>query len=72
MKCGAYFIRMQWKHCPHHATCYHMCSDVMRASHGAHAGKPATLIIHGVRGITYGCAIRTGQTIFIKNNRLTF
>ena len=37
-----------------------------------HAGKPATLIIHGAPGITYGHAIRAGQTIFIKNNPLTF
>ena len=35
-------------------------------------GKPATLIIHGVPGITYGCAIHAGRMIFIKNNRLTF
>ena len=37
-----------------------------------HAGKPATLIICGVPGFTYGCAIRAGRTIFIKNNHLTF
>ena len=38
----------------------------------AHAGKPSTLIIHGAPGITYGCAIHTGQMIFIKINCLTF
>ena len=38
----------------------------------AHAGKPATLIICGMPGITYGHAVRAGQMIFIKNNRLTF
>ena len=37
-----------------------------------HAGKPATLIVRGMPGITYGRAIHAGQTIFIKNNRLTF
>ena len=37
-----------------------------------HAGKPATLIIHGVPGFTYGRAVRTGRTIFIKINCLTF
>ena len=36
------------------------------------AGKPATLCIHGTPGITYGCAIHTSQTIFIKINCLTF
>ena len=38
----------------------------------AHAGKPAALVIRGVPEITYGRAIRASQTIFIKNNRLTF
>ena len=37
-----------------------------------HAGKLATQIIHGMPGFTYGCAIRAGRTIFIKNNHLTF
>ena len=37
-----------------------------------HAGKPATLCIHGMPGITYGCAVHASQTIFIKNNCLTF
>ena len=37
-----------------------------------HTGKPATLIICGMPGITYGHAVRTSQTIFIKNNCLTF
>ena len=37
-----------------------------------HAGKPAALIICGMPGITYGHAVRAGQTIFIKNNCLTF
>ena len=36
------------------------------------AGKPAALIICGVPGITYGRAIHASQTIFIKNNCLTF
>ena len=44
--------------CAHHVACT--------------AGKPATLIIRGTPGITYGRAIRTGQMIFIKINRLTF
>ena len=34
--------------------------------------QAATLIIHGAPGNTYGCAICAGQTIFIKNNHLTF
>ena len=37
-----------------------------------HAGKPAALIIHGAPGFTYGRAIRTSQTVFIKINCLTF
>ena len=37
-----------------------------------HAGKPATQIIRGAPGFTYGHAIHSGQTIFIKNNHLTF
>ena len=28
--------------------------------------------MYGMPGITYGRAIRTSQTIFIKNNHLTF
>ena len=38
----------------------------------AHAGKPATLYICGMPEITYGHAVRTSQTIFIKINHLTF
>ena len=38
----------------------------------AYAGKPATLVICGMPGITYGHAIHAGQMIFIKINRLTF
>ena len=37
-----------------------------------HTGKPASLIIHGAPGFTYGCAVCTGRMIFIKNNCLTF
>ena len=37
-----------------------------------HAGKLATLCICGMPGITYGCAVRASQTIFIKINCLTF
>ena len=37
-----------------------------------HASKLATLCIHGMPGITYGCAVHAGQMIFIKNNHLTF
>ena len=33
---------------------------------------PATLIIHGMPEITYGHDVRASQTIFIKNNHLTF
>ena len=55
--------------------CYHTCSGI-----GAHcaahahrqAGKPATLCICGMPETTYGHAVRTSQTIFIKINRLTF
>ena len=35
-------------------------------------GKPAALIIRGAPGNTYGRAIRSSQTTFIKNNHLTF
>ena len=38
----------------------------------ARTRKPATLIICGAPGFTYGCAVHAGQTIFIKNNLLTF
>ena len=38
----------------------------------AHGGKLAALILCGAPEITYGCAVRTSQTIFIKINRLTF
>ena len=34
--------------------------------------KPATLIIRGMPGITYGCAVWPSHTIFIKINCLTF
>ena len=37
-----------------------------------HTGKPATLIIHGAPGFTYGRAVCASQTIFININRLTF
>ena len=37
-----------------------------------HAGKLATLCVHGVPEITYGHAICTSQIILIKINRLTF
>ena len=37
-----------------------------------HAGKPATLFISGVPEITYGHAVWTSQTVFIKINCLTF
>ena len=53
---------------PHAAACA-VTSYVHRA---VHTGKPAILITHGTPGITYGCAIHEGQTIFIKNNHLTF
>ena len=43
----------------------------MRTWH-THAGKLATLCIRGVPEITYGHAIHASQTIFIKNNHLTF
>ena len=34
-KHGAQFIRTQREHCLCHAMWYHICSDVMRALHGA-------------------------------------
>ena len=37
-----------------------------------HAGKPATLCIRGMPGITYGHSLCTSQMIFIKINYLTF
>ena len=49
--------------------CYHTCSDVARRMH---AGKPAALTICGAPEITYECALHASQTLFIKNNRLTF
>ena len=44
--------------CTHRTACAHKQS--------------AALVICGMPGLTYGCAIRASQTIFIKNNRLTF
>ena len=44
----------------------------MRIARRAHAGKPADLSIRGAPEITYGRAVRASQTIYIKNNRLTF
>ena len=44
----------------------------MRIARHTHPGKPATLCIRGVPGITYEHAVHAGRTIFIKNNRLTF
>ena len=38
----------------------------------AHAGKQAALCVRGMPGISYGCAVHVGQTIFIKINHLTF
>ena len=52
---------------PHVTAC-----AVMSCAHHTHAGKLATLIIHGAPGITYGHAVRAGQMIFIKINHLTF
>ena len=44
-----------------------------RAVHACRqAGKLAALIIRGAPGNTYGRAVCTSQTIYIKNNRLTF
>ena len=50
-----------------HMKCHHA-----RIARHAHAGKPATLCIRGAPGITYERAVHASQTIFIKNNRLTF
>ena len=44
----------------------------MRIAQRAHTVKPAALIIRGAPGITYGHAFHASQTIFIKNNHLTF
>ena len=48
------------------------CAVTSCLHHAAHAGKPAALIIHGTPGFTYGCAVHTGRTIFMKTNHLTF
>ena len=53
-------------HVLQHVQWHHEC--IVRR---AHIGKPATLIIRGTPGITYGHAIRTDRMIFIKNNCLT-
>ena len=59
---SAYVMRHVTTHavmsCVHHATC--ACR------------KLAALCIRGAPEITYGRAIRTGRTIFIKINHLTF
>ena len=57
----------------HVMPCVTACAVMSWAHCMAHAhSKPAALIIHGVPGFTYGCAICTGRTIFIKINCLTF
>ena len=50
-----------------HVQCCH--ARIMRRMH---AGKAATLCIHGAPGNIYGRAIRASQMIFIKINFLTF
>ena len=50
-------------------TAYAMTSCIVQC---VHAGKPATLCICGMPGITYGCAIHASQTTFIKINCRTF
>ena len=50
-----------------HMQCHHACITLC-----VHAGKLATLCVCGMPGITYGHAIHASQTIFIKNNCLTF
>ena len=37
-----------------------------RIARRTHAGKPAAIIVRGAPGITYGCAVHTSRTIFIK------
>ena len=37
-----------------------------RIARRTHAGKPSTLIIRGMPGITYGCAVHGSQTILSK------
>ena len=48
------------------------CTVTSCAHHAAHASKPATLIICGAPGITYGRAVGASRTISIKNNCFTF
>ena len=56
-----------------HDTAHALTSCVHRTARASRQeGKLATLIIHGVTGITYRCAVCASQTIFIKNNHLTF
>ena len=57
VKHGAYFIRAM-RTLP---TSCHMVTHMQRRraciTWRAHAGMPATLCIHGMLGVTYGCAI---------------
>ena len=50
----------------------HMQRRHARIAQHKHDSTPATPIIHGAPEITYGRDIHASQTIFIKNNRLTF
>ena len=54
---------------PHVTACAGTSCGIARR---VHTGKPATLIIHGVPGISYGRGVCAGQMIFIQNNRFTF
>ena len=57
-------------HVMRHVTARAVTSCVHHAC--IHASKLAAQIIRGTPGFTYGHAIRASQTIFIKNNHLTF
>ena len=49
MKRGALYIRMQREQCLHHATCYHICSDVMRTLCGMRmqaSQPPYVYVVH--------------------------
>ena len=48
------------------------CVTACAVTSCAQTGKPAALIIYGTPRITYGRAVHASQTIFTKNNHLTF
>ena len=71
-KCGPNLFTCN-ENIAHVMPCGITCAMMSCANRAAYACRQAgPLCIHGMPGITYGHAVRTSQTIFIKINHLTF